>query len=267
MLVLASILQCSWRNLSQSYYLHDVKKFKDQIFALFLQTSSSFTWLDFQKTWSIYQLLWLLQQENSLSDLSRSPCYCFSQTNHFPLWNEGSTLPIRAVKLSSTFSWQGHQKHQAHRKHIQVLTLIELTMTNLAPTEARRSLFCTTRAPRLIMASVLGKCPLILQSCLIKVCFHTCSFLVYQSTFRGKSRSPSIVFLLITQSLKLVQSERWTKMVSVQRHFISFKSMYIQNYSYNCPIIQSWLHLRWERSFNSADGSQLGSECSNLRGR
>lgn len=60
-------------------------------------------------------------------------------------------------------------------------------------------------------------------------------------------------------------------MVSVQRHFTSLKSMYIQNYSYNWTIIQTiavlTVRVRWERSFNSADGSQPGSECSNLRGR
>lgn len=149
MLVLASVLQCSWRNLSQSYCLHDIKKFKDQIHAFF----ANFFLLRCQHRVARFlenmkhlsASLTVQQQENSLSDLSRSPCYCFSQTNHFPLWNEGSTLPIRAVKLSSTFSWQGHQKHQAHGKNIQVLTLIELTMTNLAPTEARHSLFCTNK--------------------------------------------------------------------------------------------------------------------------
>lgn len=60
-------------------------------------------------------------------------------------------------------------------------------------------------------------------------------------------------------------------MVGVQRHFTSFIIMYIQNYSYNCTIIQTiavlTVHVRCERSFYSADGSQPGSECSNLRGR
>lgn len=73
------------------------------------------------------------QWENSLSDLCRSLCYCFSQTNHFPMWNEVWTLQIQSLKLSSRFSWQGHQEHQAHGKHIQVLTPIELIMTTQPP--------------------------------------------------------------------------------------------------------------------------------------
>lgn len=57
----------------------------------------------------------------------------FPQTKHFPMWNEVWALLIQSVKLSSRFSWRGHQEHKAHRKHIQVLTPIELIMTTQLP--------------------------------------------------------------------------------------------------------------------------------------
>ena len=49
------------------------------------------------------------------------------------MWNEVWTLLIQSLKLSSRFSWQGHQEHCAHRKHIQAPTPAELIMTTRIP--------------------------------------------------------------------------------------------------------------------------------------
>lgn len=96
------------------------------------------------------------------------------------------------------------KKKIAHGKHIQIHNLIELMMTNLAPTEGRPSMFWRTHCPPLIMAPLVGKCPLTLLSCVIKVCFHTCGFLVIN--YRGQSHTALTMFLLIALSLMQAQT-------------------------------------------------------------
>lgn len=158
------------------------------------------------------------QQENSLSDLCRSQCYCFSQTNHFPMWNEVWTLLIQSLKLSSRFSWQGHQERLAHRKHIQVLIRIELIMTTRLPPRLDTPFFFFFCTAHLALDHGFSGCksPLTMHSCRIKGSFHTCSYLSAVLEFQKMSmeqlRSRAIVFCKLPTDLQTLACKSWKQL-------------------------------------------------------